>query len=106
MVSGSGALQYGPQFGGLLDYEIKKPDTSKTISFETQQTVGSFGLFGSFNAIGGKVGKLTYYGYYNFRRSEGWRDNSDYHFQAWHGSLKYDFSNSMYLSAGYRTWIM
>ncbi|MEZ4925796.1 MAG: TonB-dependent receptor [Saprospiraceae bacterium] len=99
MVSGSGALQYGPQFGGLLDYEIKKPDTSKTISFETQQTVGSFGLFGSFNAIGGKVGKLTYYGYYNFRRSEGWRDNSDYHFQAWHGSLKYDFSNSMYLSA-------
>ncbi|MCB9265610.1 MAG: TonB-dependent receptor [Lewinellaceae bacterium] len=99
IVRGSGALQYGPQFGGLLEYELKQPDTTRQISVETQESVGSFGLFSSFNAIGGKVGKLTYYGYYDFRRSEGWRQNSDYHFNAWHASAKYDLNARMSLSA-------
>ena len=99
LVRGSGALQYGPQFGGMLNYVIKQPDTTKTISFETQQSAGSFGLYSSFNALGGKVGKLTYYGYYNFRRSDGWRDNSDYHFNAWHAGFKYQFNPKVDLSA-------
>lgn len=99
LVRGSSALQYGPQFGGMLEYEIKKPDTTRAISLETQQGAGSFGLFSSFNAIGGKVGKLTYYAYYDFRRADGWRQNSDYNFTAWHGSVKYDFTPKMNLVA-------
>lgn len=99
LIRGSGALQYGPQFGGMLNYVLKEPDTTKIIGFETQQSAGSFGLFSSFNAIGGKVKKLTYYGYYNFRRSEGWRENSDYNFTAWHAGLSYAFSRNVNLSA-------
>lgn len=99
LIRGSGALQYGPQFGGMLDYQIKQPDTTRAISLETQESAGSFGLVSSFNAIGGKTGKLTYYGYYDFRRADGWRRNSDYHFNAWHGSLKYDFTPKMNLVA-------
>lgn len=99
MVRGSGALEYGPQFGGMLNYIIKTPDTTKTISFETQQSAGSFGLFNSFNALGGKVGKLTYYTYYNYRRSDGWRENSDYNFTAWHAGISYRFNQKMDLSA-------
>lgn len=99
IIRGSGALQYGPQFGGLLNYVIKNPDTTKAMGLETQQTVGSFGMFGSFNAIGGKVGKFTYYGYYNFRRSDGWRQNSDYHFNAWHASVGYQLSSKISLKA-------
>ena len=99
IVRGSGALQYGPQFGGMLNYVIKEPDTTKVISFETQQSRGSFGLFSSYNAIGGKVGKLTYQGYYNFRRSDGWRKNSDYAFNAWHMAVGYRFSTRAELKA-------
>lgn len=99
LVRGSGALQYGPQFGGMLNYVLKEADTTKKIGFETQQSAGSFGLFSSFNAIGGKVKKLTYYGYYNFRRSNGWRENSDYNFTAWHAGLSYAFSRNVNLSA-------
>ncbi|MEZ4898484.1 MAG: TonB-dependent receptor [Saprospiraceae bacterium] len=99
IVRGSGALQYGPQFGGMLNYVIKEPDTSRAISFETQQSRGSFGLFSSYNAVGGKVGKVTYYGYYNFRRSDGWRENSDYTFNAWHTSVGYRFSSKVDLKA-------
>lgn len=99
IVRGSGALQYGPQFGGMLNYVIKEPDTTKAITFETQQSAGSFGLFSSFNSVGGKVGKLTYYGYYDFRRADGWRDNSDYNFRAWHAAVGYQFSPRVELKA-------
>lgn len=99
IVRGSGALQYGPQFGGMLNYVIKEPDTTRKVSFETQQSRGSFGLFSSYNAIGGKVGQLTYQGYYNFRRSDGWRKNSDYTFNAWHVALGYQFSSRVELKA-------
>ena len=99
LIRGSGALQYGPQFGGMLNYRLKQPDTTKAISFETQQSAGTFGLFSSFNSLGGKIGKLSYYGYYDFRRSDGWRENSDYHFEAWHTGLKYQFNPKVFLTA-------
>ncbi|WP_218127214.1 TonB-dependent receptor [Catalinimonas alkaloidigena] len=98
LVRGAGALQYGPQFGGMLNYVLKQADTTRPFGFETQQSVGSFGLFSSFNAVGGRVGKLTYYGYYDFRRSDGWRENSDYQFHAWHTSVAYQFSPKVRLS--------
>ncbi len=99
IVRGSAALQYGPQYGGMINFVIKQADTLKKFSFQTQQSVGSFGLFSSFNALGGRVGKFTYYGYYDFRRQDGWRKNSDYNFNAWHISLGYQFTSKINLSA-------
>ena len=63
IVRGAGSLQYGPQFGGMLNYVTKKSLGNKPISVESAQTVGSFGLFNSFNAIGGKIKKFSYYAY-------------------------------------------
>lgn len=54
IVRGSAALQYGPQFGGMLNYVIKQPDTTKSLSIETEQTYGSFNTSNSFASIGGK----------------------------------------------------
>ncbi|MBK8406234.1 MAG: TonB-dependent receptor plug domain-containing protein [Saprospiraceae bacterium] len=52
VIRGASSLQYGPQFGGLLNYQIKKGNPNKAISYETQQTVGSYGLFNTYHAIG------------------------------------------------------
>jgi Fe(3+) dicitrate transport protein len=76
IVRGGGALQYGAQFGGLVNYVTKSPDTARAIGFENQTTVGSFGLFSSFNAVGGKKGNVSYYAYYHKRVSDGYRRNS------------------------------
>lgn len=55
IVRGQGALQYGPQFGGMINYILKNgTEINKPFEFETQQTIGSNGLINSFNAIGGK----------------------------------------------------
>ena len=48
VVRGAGALQYGPQFGGLLNYISKKQLGNKPLSLESSQTIGSFGLFNNF----------------------------------------------------------
>ncbi|HYG16943.1 MAG TPA: TonB-dependent receptor plug domain-containing protein, partial [Bacteroidia bacterium] len=83
MIRGAGALQYGQQFGGMLNYVLKEGGPGP-VSVESETSVGSFGLFGSYTAIGGTKGKWKYYGYYNHRNSDGWRKNSDYTFDAWH----------------------
>ena len=62
VIRGAASLQYGPQFGGLLNYRIKKGNPTKKISFETQQTLGSFGLLNTYNALGGTHKKISYYG--------------------------------------------
>ncbi len=99
IVRGTASLQYGAEFGGMINYVIKSPDTSRSISFESINTAGSFGLFSSYNAVGGKIGKLTYYGYFHRRISDGYRDNASSNAQAQFGSLSYEFSPSLSLRA-------
>ena len=57
VVRGAASLQYGTQFGGVLNFKIKQAPEDKTFSLESNQTAGSYGLFSSFNAIGGTVKK-------------------------------------------------
>ena len=80
MVRGTAALQYGSQYGGLVNYVTKGPKTDRPIGFESSSSVGSFGLVSTYNAAGGRIGDLTYYGYFSERRSDGYRSSasSDY----------------------------
>jgi Fe(3+) dicitrate transport protein len=97
LVRGTASLQYGAGFGGMINYVVKTADTTKSISFESLNSVGSFGLVSSFNALGGKVGKFTYYGYYQKRISKGYRDNARSNAEAQFIGLKYDFSKGLSL---------
>jgi Fe(3+) dicitrate transport protein len=93
LVRGTASLQYGAEFGGMINYKIKSPDTSKTVSFETINTAGSYGLLSSYNALGGKIGKLTYYAYYHQRVSDGYRKHADSKSEAQFISLNYKLSS-------------
>ena len=97
LVQGTAALQYGAEFGGMVNYVTKSADTTKPVSFESINTVGSYGLFSSYNALGGKVGKLSYYTYYQRRISDGYRTNAESDAQAQFASLKWDFSSKLNL---------
>jgi Fe(3+) dicitrate transport protein len=101
IIRGSAALQYGPQFGGMLNYVIKKPDTTKVLGFETQQTYGSFSTFNSFNAIGGQKGKFAYSAFFNYRTSDGWRKNSNFNFLNAYGSVHYKPSDKLDIGLEY-----
>lgn len=97
LIRGTASLQYGAEFGGMLNYVIKEPDTTKPVSVELINSVGSYGLLSSFNAIGGKTGRLTYYGYFHSRNSDGYRDHSESKAQAEFVNLQYKFSEKLNL---------
>ncbi|HDZ13534.1 MAG TPA: TonB-dependent receptor, partial [Pricia sp.] len=61
VVRGAASLQYGTQFGGLINFKFRAPDPDKKLELITRQTLGSNGLFTSFNSLGGTVGKFSYY---------------------------------------------
>jgi Fe(3+) dicitrate transport protein len=92
IIRGAGSLQYGPQFGGMMNYVTKRYLGTKPFSFESQQTIGNYGFYNSFNAIGGRVKKFSYYGYLHHRSADGWRENSQYRTTTGHLSLSYAFS--------------
>lgn len=90
IIRGQGSLQYGPQFGGMVNYILRNgSEINKPFEFETQQTVGSNGLFNSYNAIGGKKGKVHYYTFFDHRNGNGWRENSRYYTDAGFGTVTY-----------------
>ncbi len=93
IVRGTAALQYGQQFGGMLNYILKTPDTTRAISYESINTAGSHGLLSTYHSIGGKVGQLTYQAFYHKRVSDGYRDNARSEAEAQHISLNYQFPN-------------
>ena len=77
MVRGAASLQFGPQFGGMVNYVLNEPPKDKTFELYTSQTTGSNGLFNTFNSIGGTIHKVSYYGFAQFRTIQGWRPNSN-----------------------------
>ncbi len=98
LVHGTSALQYGAQFGGLINYVTKKADTIKPISFESISSIGSYGLFSTYASLGGTIGKFSYFGYYQKRVSEGYRKNSNSDADAQFLNLSYQFSDKLKLS--------
>lgn len=99
IVRGASSLQYGPQFGGLMNFVLRKPDISTRITVESQNTTGSNGLFSTFNYIGGTEGRLSYTAYYQKRFGNGWRDNSYYNTDHAHAELSYAITNKFKIGA-------
>ena len=88
-VRGASSLAFGPQIGGMINYELKDSE-NKPIRFFTSNTFGNFGLINTFNSLGGKYKKFKYYGFIQYRRMEGWRKNSDQNQLSGFVSLKYE----------------
>lgn len=89
IVRGAASLQYGSQFGGLVNFITKSPNPNKALEVTTRNTVGSYGLFTNFTSLSGSKNKLSYYSYLNYKRGDGFRPNSGFE------------SNNAFLHLGY-----
>jgi Fe(3+) dicitrate transport protein len=92
VIRGAASLQYGTQFGGLVNFIFKKPISNKKVRVTSRQTVGSNSLFTSFNSLSGTVGKLSYYTYFNYKRGEGFRPNSGFDSKNFFAHVGYELS--------------
>ncbi len=93
VVRGAASLQYGTQFGGLVNFKFRRPEPKKKIALTSRQTLGSYNLFTSFNSLSGTVGKFSYYTYFNYKEGNGFRPNSTYNSRNYYAHLGYQFSD-------------
>ena len=78
IVRGAAALQYGSQFGGLINFVLKKPTHNKKIEIITRNTIGNNNLYTNFTSGSGNNKNLKYYSFFNYKKGDGFRDNSEF----------------------------
>jgi Fe(3+) dicitrate transport protein len=76
IIRGSASLQYGTQFGGLMNFVIRDPVKNSPFEFTSRNTLGSFGYFGTFNRISGSAKRFEYQIYHQYKKGDGYRSNS------------------------------
>lgn len=100
IIRGQGALQYGPQFGGLLNYVLRNgSELKKILEVQSQQTIGSYALFNSFHAVGGKSKKFQYYSFYDHRSGDGYRNNSNFYTNNGYATIGYEINDKIQITA-------
>ncbi len=100
IVRGAASLQYGTQFGGLVNFKIKKP-TTKPFEIIIRNTIGSYNLFTNFTSISGTNNKFSYYTFYNFKQGAGFRPNSKFQSKNYFANLNYEFTKKTSLHFDY-----
>lgn len=91
IVRGAASLQYGTQFGGLLNFKMKQGPEDKALDVNARFSGGSFGFMNSFNSIGGTIlkGKINYYTFYQRKQGNGWRPNSKFEVNTAYSAISY-----------------
>lgn len=101
IVRGAASLQYGTQFGGMINFRMKQAPEDKGFSFETRNTGGSYGFFNTFNSIAGTRDKFSYYAFYQYKRGNGWRPNSGFDAHTAHANLRFKVHRKVSLGVEY-----
>ncbi|MDD7887052.1 TonB-dependent receptor [Flavivirga sp. 57AJ16] len=99
IIRGAASLQYGTQFGGLVNFKMKSPKQSKPLEIITRNTLGSFGLYTNFTSLSGTKNKWSYYTYFNYKKGDGFRPNSEFESKNVFAHLGYQFTEKTSLSA-------
>lgn len=101
VIRGAASLQYGTQFGGVLNFKIKSGTTEKAFEGTVRQSFGSFGLLNTFIDVGGTIGSYTYYGFVQHKQGNGWRSNSKFNSNTAYIAVNKYFSDKFKLKFEY-----
>ena len=99
VIRGAASLQYGTQFGGLINFKTKAPNPDKSLELVTRNTLGSFGLYTNFTSLSGTKGKFSYYVYHNYKNGNGFRPNSAFESNNSFAHIGYKFNDKTNISA-------
>ena len=98
IVRGAASLQYGTQFGGLVNFITKEPQINQKEEFIFRNSLGSNNLFTNFTSLSGSKNKFRYYTYFNFKQGDGFRKNSYFNSKNIFIKTIYDFNKKSKLS--------
>ena len=101
ILRGASSLQYGTQFGGLINFKMNEGPEDKKIEFISRNTGGSWNFLNTFNSVGGTVGKVQYYTFYQHKSGDGWRPNSDFDVNTAYSNIIYKVNSKLSISFQY-----
>jgi len=108
LVRGAAGLQYGTQFGGLLNFQMKSPPPKDSTILVVDQNFSSFGLGDSINSplastssfvsIGHGGKRTGVYAYYQYKQGQGWRERSDFDVHTAFATVQHQLSDDWEVS--------
>lgn len=101
IVRGAASLQYGTQFGGLINFQMKEPVENKKVALTARQTLGSFGFYNTFTSLSGTVNKISYYSFFQYKKGNGWRANSEFDNYNFYSNVSYQISEKTKLGVDF-----
>lgn len=101
VLRGAAGLQFGTQFGGMINYKFTEAPTDKKFTGNFRQTAGSFGFFNSFNQIAGTVKKVSYHTFYQYKHYDGWRSRSELNSHTAFAAINYQVNEKLSIKGEY-----
>ncbi len=94
VIRGAASLQYGTQFGGLVNFKLKSPYESEKFGLHSRTSLGSNNYLANFTQFGGRVGVNAYNVFVNYKQGDDFRPNSGFNQVSAHISYKRLLSES------------
>jgi len=101
VIRGASGLQYGPQFGGYINYQFYQPEVTPHRSFRFRNQVGMYGYYNLFADINYARKKWGVYSFYQYKMAAGWRPDSEVRQHTFHIALRFAPSPKTDLTAEY-----
>ena len=101
ILRGASSLQYGTQFGGLINFKLKEGATDKPFEITANETGGSWNFFNTSTSIGGTTGKVQYYTFYQHKQGDGWRPNGHFNVNTGYAAVTYKATDKFSMTVQY-----
>ena len=99
ILRGAASLQYGTQFGGLVNFIMKSGNIYKPFEIVNRNTFGSNNLYTNFTSISASKNNLKTYAFINYKKGDGFRSNSEFKSLNLFLKNEYKINNSSKISA-------
>ncbi len=101
IVRGAASLQYGTQFGGILNFRLNSGPDSTKMQIVARESAGSWGFFNTSASIGGATDKWKYYVFFQHKSGDGWRADSRFNVNTGYTSVTRKLGERLSLTAQY-----
>ena len=99
ILRGAASLQYGTQFGGLVNFIMKSGNKYKPFEIVSRNTIGSNNLYTNFTSISSSENNFKTYAFFNYKKGDGFRSNSEFKSMNLFSKSEYEINNNSKISA-------
>jgi Fe(3+) dicitrate transport protein len=101
IVRGAASLQYGTQFGGIINFKMNSAADSGKTQVISRLSGGSWDFVNTSTSVGGTAGRLNYYAFYQHKTGNGWRPNGHFNVNTGYISTTWKASGKLSITAQY-----